>query len=340
MSTNEAKVVSSSTLEAEISEIEANKTNKSNNQQTKSVLNSSTEMDSSPSGPQTNNNSANQGHSNKNNKNNKQQQHYHHNHNQQQSVNKSQDFYPLHDVYVPNYSHPGLKFPNTYLDPNNLTLMAKQYLSQLNASNQSLSQSKPNLMQQASTIRSSHDPLPTNNNNNNNKKQANRNSSCNPFNKPNMYKSTHEFVTLEFSNPMMNGMPPKYVSRERKPLAIVNPVTKQVVNASQINSARSSSISTSQSSPIDLKYIDQAVQANGGVPPQANKPFYQNSPHVGRRDLNKTNSAQNFQKHTTDNSATTFKTSTIFKEPFFFLLYVRLLIYITTHRNRIETEFL
>ena len=298
MSTNENKLVSSLEAKSEAGAGAENTIKSTNNQKEvrKSILNSSTQMENQ-SQPQLNTSGKNQGKPNHNSNNNNNNNHKYH----QQSKNKTQDFYQLHDVYVPNYSHPSLKYPSSYLDPNNLSLVAKQYLSQLNASNQSLSQLNPSLGQ-ASTIVSSHDHLPSNN-----RKSSNRNSSCNPvYNKSNnQYKSTHEFVTLEFSTQHINGMPPKYMSRERKPLAIVNPVTKQVVNASQINSTRSSSISTSLSSPIDLKYIDSNNQASG-FPPQLNKTSYQSSPRVGRRDSNKTNPTQ---KQSTDNSASAFKTS-------------------------------
>jgi hypothetical protein len=293
MSTNENKLVSSKEAEEE----NTSKTTNNQKEVKNSILISADEMENQ-SQPQLNT-STNQCKPNNSNNNNN---NINNNKYQKKSKDKLHDYYQLHDVYVPNYSHPSLKYPNTYLDPNSLSLVAKQYLSQLNASNQSLSHLNPNLVQ-ASTIRSSQDPVPSNN-----KKNSNRNSSCNPaYNKSNQYKSTHEFVTLEFSSPNINGMPPKYMSRERKPLAIVNPVTKQVLNASQINSTRSSSISTSLSSPIDLKFI-QSNQAPG-FQPQINKASYQSSPHIGRRDLNKTNNIQNLHKQTTDNSASTYKTS-------------------------------
>jgi hypothetical protein len=154
-------------------------------------------------------------------------------------------------------SQNGFKYPNNYFDPNSLSYAAKQYLNQFNPANP----------------------------NNSIKTQVQTNATFNLYNtnnnKTNFYKPVHEYVTIEFTNPI----PPKYVSRERKPLAIVNPETKQVLNASQF----SRSISASQSNPSDLKdilnkqptkYQNQTNSINYSL-------GYQSTPHIGRYESSK-----------------------------------------------------
>lgn len=106
-----------------------------------------------------------------------------------------------------------------------------------------------------------------------------RNLSLNPFNT----YSVHEYVTLEFSNPLLVN-PAKLLSRERKPIPIVDPETKQVLNASQISLTQS----LSQSNSVDLQQEYQqhlAQQHNKQVRQAQATP--KSSPHVGRRDQTK-----------------------------------------------------
>lgn len=108
-------------------------------------------------------------------------------------------------------------------------------------------------------------------------KAQHRNASCNPYNQT---LPVHEYVTLEFSNPIAVNTA-KLVSRERKPIPIVDPETKQVMNASQLSLTKSSS----QSNSIDLNEINKEVKyqvKQSQIPKSI-------SLHIGRRDLPKNN---------------------------------------------------
>ena len=192
------------------------------------------------------------------------------------------------EEFVPSQPFKAAKYSNNYSDSKNLSFVAKQYVTQFDPTSIQHSTYQQSLIQSNDSKKSP--------------KLQNRNQSCNPYKK--LYNPVHEYVTIEFIRPQPNPviLPlTKYMSRERKPLAIVNPETKQVLNASHINSVRSQSISQSQS--LDLRDANKQIKAQEQFNLNNTAPKF--SPHIGRREKNKTT----FQSVNTITDSSTANTS-------------------------------